>query len=86
MVSHYLQDGHPPSKNYRHGIWHIDLTHKIRNIARMVTKHRQDGHPPSKIYQKAVKCDGWSATIPRMVTHYPKPTRMNFTTNLEFCI
>ena len=36
MVSYHPQDGHPPFKiyqkevYYRLGIWHLDLTHKIK--------------------------------------------------------
>ena len=34
MVNHHPQEGHPPSKIYlkdnRLGIWHLDLTHKIK--------------------------------------------------------
>ena len=63
MVNHHPKDGHPPSKikiyqkeeQYRHEIWHLGLTHKIKT--RLST---MDGQPQSP---------GWSPTIPRMVTH-----------------
>ena len=60
-------DGHPPYKiyqkevYYRCGIWHLDLTHKIKTgniyqrwsatILWMVRNHPKDGFPPYKIYQ-----------------------------------
>ena len=73
MVSHHHQDGHPSSQGQsptiqklkstrmkctnRHGIWHLDLFHKIKTrlqLPQMVSHHHQDGHPPFK---------GWLPTI-----------------------
>jgi len=72
MVSHFPHDGHPPSMDghghspskiyqkelfYKLGIWHLDLTHKIKTrwqMIWMVSHHHHDGHPPFK---------GWLSTI-----------------------
>ena len=61
MVGHHPKDAHPPSKifqwevYFRLGIWHLDLTHKIKvNEVEWIVSHRpQNGHPLSK---------GWSPT------------------------
>ena len=76
MVTHHPKDGHPPFKiyqkdlYYRLEIWHLDLTHKIETMLSAI-----DGQPPSP---------GWSPTIPRKVTHNPKSTWRNCTTELKF--
>ena len=76
MVTHHPKDGHPPFKiyqkdlYYRLEIWHLDLTHKIKTMLSAI-----DGQPPSP---------GWSPTIPRKVTHNPKSTWRNCTTELKF--
>ena len=76
MVNHHPEDGHPPSKiyqkelYYRLEIWHLDLTHKIKTRLNAI-----DGHPTFQ---------GWSPTIPRKVTHNPKSTRRNCTTDMKF--
>ena len=53
MVTYHPKDGHPPSKikiyqnevYYRHGIWHLDLLHKIKTrwqLSWMVIHHPKE--------------------------------------------
>ena len=76
MVSHHLHDGHPPSQGW---------STPIQNIPERIVL--QPWNLVSRIDQQnldQVKCHGWSATIPRMVTHHSKPTRRKCTTDLKF--
>ena len=55
---------------YRLGIWHRDLTKKLRpGEVPCIVSHRDDH---------------WSSTIPRMVTHHPKSTKRKCITDIEF--
>ena len=63
MITHHLKST-GMKVYFRLGIWHINLTHKIRS-----RWSAMDGHPPSPV---------WSPTIPRMVTHHSKSTRRHW--------
>ena len=58
---------------YRHGIWHLDLTHKLR------PGDNCQGWSPTIPRMVAPKTQGWSPTNLRMVTYNRKCT-----TDLEF--
>ena len=76
LLSQEEQEEEPPTKIYQkevyYGleIWHQDLTHKIKT-----RWSAMDGQSPSL---------GWSPTIPRIVTHHPKSTRIKSITDLKF--
>ena len=80
MVSHHHQDGHPPPKGWLSTIQNLtegsvlqtqNLAHRLNNKIKtwwqlpwMVGYHPLNGHPPSQR-------QGWSPSIPRMVTYQP---------------
>ena len=62
-VSHHLKDGHPP--------WQ-ERSPTIQNLPEGILS--QPWNLSNKIKDQ-VKCRGWSATIPRKVTHNPKSSK-----------
>ena len=67
MVTNHSKDGHQPFQGWSPTIQNLPLGSVLQtlNLAHNIDSQNQD----------QVNCHGWSATIPRMVTHHPKDVR-----------